>query len=166
MLPLFQRYSHSWKLVRISIPYHSHQSRVVFVRVDHENSWKLNGPLPVWLFKRKLNDIFFDWMSVQLARIIWITWESCKDTIAGLQKAIWQSQSCNYSVKDIQYRCAWFSYMLGHKLLCDCRQRVNIGSTTWKLSHLKDGVPHNTLLGPMAFLMHINNLQIVCPTIK
>ncbi len=50
--------------------------------------------------------------------------------------------------------------------LCDCRQRVKIGFTISKWSHLKTGVPQGTLLGPVAFLLHVNDLQTVCPSIR
>ncbi len=46
------------------------------------------------------------------------------------------------------------------------RQRVKIGSTTSKWSHPKAGVPQGTLLGPVVFLLHINDLQTVCPIVR
>ncbi len=76
-----------------------------------------------------------------------------------VDNAILMSKISNTGVPDF-LTCSVTSF------LCDHRQRVKIGSTTSTWSHLKVGVPQGPLLGPVAFLLHINNLQTVCPTVK
>ena len=45
-------------------------------------------------------------------------------------------------------------------------QRVKIGNIYSEPAEIKAGVPQGTLLGPVTFLAHINNLQPSCNTIK
>ena len=50
--------------------------------------------------------------------------------------------------------------------MCDRQQRVKIGDTFSSWTNINAGVPQGTLLGPVLFLLHINNLKTVCPAVK
>ena len=50
--------------------------------------------------------------------------------------------------------------------LCERKQRVKINNIKSDWSHLKAGVPQGTLLGPVSFLVHINDLKTTCNTVK
>ena len=50
--------------------------------------------------------------------------------------------------------------------LCGRQQRVKIGNIVSPWADMNAGVPQGTLLGPVLFLLHINNLQTVCPSVK
>lgn len=50
--------------------------------------------------------------------------------------------------------------------LCQRNQRVKIGNDISTWSVLNAGVPQGTLLGPVCFLLHINDLKTSCDTYK
>ncbi len=50
--------------------------------------------------------------------------------------------------------------------LCNRNQRVKIGNIQSNWCHIKAGVPQGTLIGPVAFLIHINDLQTCVNNIK
>ena len=50
--------------------------------------------------------------------------------------------------------------------LTNRQQRVKIGNTTSDWKHIKAGVPQGTLLGPVGFLLHIDDLQTIVNTCK
>ena len=50
--------------------------------------------------------------------------------------------------------------------LCERKQRVKIGNDKSQWAVLNAGVPQGTLLGPVCFLLHINDLQLPCDTFK
>ena len=49
-------------------------------------------------------------------------------------------------------------YGLIHSLLCDRPQRVFLNGQSSKWSHIKAGVPGGSILGPLLFLVYINDL--------
>ena len=53
-----------------------------------------------------------------------------------------------------------------HSFLCERQQRVKVGETTSKWTKVNAGVPQGTLLGPVAFLLHINDLSTSCSSVK
>ncbi len=92
----------------------------------------------------------------KFVRILVLDFQKAFDRV---DHAILLSKISNTGVPDFLTR--WVT-----SFLCDRRQTIQIGSTTSKWSHLKTGVPQGTLLGPVAFLLHINDLQTVCPNVK
>jgi hypothetical protein len=50
--------------------------------------------------------------------------------------------------------------------LCERKQRVKVGTAKSSWSNMKAGVPQGTLLGPVFFLVHVNDLQTACRTVK
>ena len=48
--------------------------------------------------------------------------------------------------------------------LCYHKQRVPSFQSEW--CNIKAGVPQGTLLGPVCFLLHINDLKTNCPAVK
>ena len=51
-------------------------------------------------------------------------------------------------------------------ILCKRRQRVKLGQHLSEWSQVRAGVPHGTLVGPISFLLHINDLQTVVNHVK
>jgi hypothetical protein len=59
------------------------------------------------------------------------------------------------------FLCKWL-----HSFLCERKQRVKIGNCYSKWETINGGVPQGTLLGPVTFLIHINDLSTSCESIK
>ena len=53
-----------------------------------------------------------------------------------------------------------------HSFLQGRQQRVKIGDKVSPWVHMQGGVPQGTLLGPVTFLLHINDLRTDCESIK
>ena len=49
-------------------------------------------------------------------------------------------------------------YRLIHSFVSDRHQRVVLNGQSFKCSHIKAGVPQGSILGPLLFLVYINNL--------
>ena len=52
------------------------------------------------------------------------------------------------------------------QFLCNRKQRVKINNECSPWRNVFGGVPQGTLLGPVCFILHINDLQTVCPSVK
>ena len=50
--------------------------------------------------------------------------------------------------------------------LCHRQQRVKLGTVLSEWTSINAGIPQGTVLGPIGFLLHINDLQTICRSVK
>ncbi len=121
--------------------------------------WKCQPPPPLPYLNPYVANYLIDAFLESHGNVLRIQLLDFRKAFDRVDHAILMSKISNIGVPD--FLPHWVT-----RFLCERRQRVKIGSTTSKWSHLKTGAPQGTLLGPVAFLLHINDLQIVCPTVK
>ena len=55
---------------------------------------------------------------------------------------------------------------MANMFLCQCKQRVKIGSVKYKFTTINAGLPQGIIFGPIGFVHYITDLRITCDHVK
>jgi hypothetical protein len=120
-----------------------------------------HGSLPGYSTTTALAQLLHNWL-VELekpkraVRILFIDYRKAFDRI---DHKILMSKLSNLDIPNFLLR--WLASFLTER-----PQRIKIGNTFSTWSHTKAGVPQGTLLGPVSFILHINDLKTCTNTVK